>query len=354
MKDSKATFQLIHQGMLNAGIDANEVYRRLASAGYIACRDGRFRHETHIAFWQVVERITADPAIGLHLCPRLPPFRGRALEYLFLSSANYEQGLINASRYQRLVSDAFQMSLVVDDAGARILIVGAEGDAPELRHTENCTVYAVLRMLATLTDGRLVPRKLCLHVRPRAASREYEQTFDCAVEFDAAATEIWFDPAVLACRSPHSDSEWLKLHRKYADNQLAKLARQDLMDNVYEYLKKQYWACRDGAGPDLTLPDVAGKFGVSARHLRFVLSEAETSFRQLLRDARFGFACGMLRKTDEALEDIAAQAGFSEPSPFYRAFKKWAGRTPEQYREAKRSQRRVPQQAPAANRPGRL
>jgi AraC-like DNA-binding protein len=53
----------------------------------------------------------------------------------------------------------------------------------------------------------------------------------------------------------------------------------------------------------------------------------------LLDQARREVACASLRRPDVAIKDVAFRIGFSELSAFYRAFKRWTGRTPAQYRE---------------------
>ena len=51
----------------------------------------------------------------------------------------------------------------------------------------------------------------------------------------------------------------------------------------------------------------------------------------------FAAARKLLRSTDEPIEHIVYLTGFSEPSTFYRAFKRWSGMTPVQYREQKKA-----------------
>lgn len=339
MRDSQETHQLIHQGMVSAGIDTNLVYQRLAQAGFMLSWDGRFNHEIHVAFWRVLEDVTGDPAIGLHLCRHLPTYRGRVFEYLFLSSANYKEGLHAAFKYQRLVSDAFQVHLLLDGAEPCILVEGASGEQPELRHSEICTAFSFLKAMEVVTDGRFRPNRIRLGCKPHAPLKEYEDTFGCTVEFINTPTEICFAPELLKCRSPHSDPEMLKLHTKYADNQVAKLARQDLLDDVQDYLRREIDAeDNHNRGVGLTLTDVAEAFGVSERNLRFVFTEAGTSFRELYKEVRLTYACRALKRTDNPVEQVALHAGFSEPSTFSRAFKQWSGLTPNQFREAKRVQ----------------
>ncbi|MBV8063655.1 MAG: helix-turn-helix transcriptional regulator, partial [Nevskia sp.] len=85
------------------------------------------------------------------------------------------------------------------------------------------------------------------------------------------------------------------------------------------------------------LEDVARELQLPARRLRFELARAGTSFSQLLSDFRYALARRLLRSTPEPIEHIVYLTGFSEPSTFYRAFKRWSGMTPVQYREQKKA-----------------
>ena len=70
--------------------------------------------------------------------------------------------------------------------------------------------------------------------------------------------------------------------------------------------------------------------------MRSRLTEADTSFNQVLADYRCYLAKRLLSRTEESIGDIVYLTGFSEPSTFYRAFKRWTDMTPVEYREYKR------------------
>lgn len=122
MRDSGKLLQLIHRGMVNAGLDVDTIYQRLGyDARTLPLGDQRPRHDLQAYFWRTVETVTRDREIGLTLCPYLPVFHGGSLEYLFLSSPNFGEGLRLALGYRRLISDQFQARLRRDDDGPRIV-----------------------------------------------------------------------------------------------------------------------------------------------------------------------------------------------------------------------------------------
>ena len=84
-----------------------------------------------------------------------------------------------------------------------------------------------------------------------------------------------------------------------------------------------------------SLESVAERLGMNERVLRSRLTEAGTSFNQVLADYRCVLAKRLLARTDESIADVVYLTGFSEPSTFYRAFKRWTGLTPIEYRQQK-------------------
>jgi AraC-like DNA-binding protein len=77
-----------------------------------------------------------------------------------------------------------------------------------------------------------------------------------------------------------------------------------------------------------SLPEVANAFGMNRRTLARRLQLSGASFRDVLAEARFETACGLLQGSAAPLEDIALRLGYSDVTAFTRAFKRWAGTSP--------------------------
>ncbi|MDB5971925.1 MAG: AraC family transcriptional regulator [Hydrocarboniphaga sp.] len=334
MRDSGQLLQVVHQGMVKAGLDVAAIYQRLGyDAEKLALRELRTPHQQQVFFWSTIESVTKDPEIGLHLCPHLPIFRGEVLEYLMFSSRTFGEGLNRSLKYLRLISDAINVRLDQDARGVRVAVVGTAMDAPQLRHTEICVVYELMRFAGAVTEHRFRPQRVLLRCSQRAPQAEYDKIFGCSVEFGGRESEIWFDPAMLDYRSPHSDPDLLLLHEGLAEKRLLKLKREDLVERIRGVFAQRLEL------ENCDLEDVAKELDIPPRRLRFELARAGTSFSQILADFRFHLAKRLLAKTDEAIENIVYLTGFSEPSTFYRAFKRWSGQTPVQYRESRRARR---------------
>jgi AraC-like DNA-binding protein len=87
-------------------------------------------------------------------------------------------------------------------------------------------------------------------------------------------------------------------------------------------------------GGDASVRNVARSLNTSGRTLQRRLQQDGTSLQQLISAVRCELAMEMLRNPGQSSNEISDQLGFSAPSAFHRAFKRWTGMTPGQYRRA--------------------
>ena len=69
------------------------------------------------------------------------------------------------------------------------------------------------------------------------------------------------------------------------------------------------------------------------RSLQRKLHEQDTSFKELLSNTQQELALFYIRDSNRSIGEITYLLGFSEPSNFTRAFKRWTGQSPAEYRE---------------------
>ena len=83
------------------------------------------------------------------------------------------------------------------------------------------------------------------------------------------------------------------------------------------------------------LENVAEEFGISGRTLQRNLSVENTSFNQMVKDIQKMMTFNYLEAKELSIDEIAYLVGYTETSSFYRAFKKWTGKTVSQYQKEK-------------------
>ena len=341
MKDAGILIRLMNQAMIGMGVDVAMVYQRCGiTQAHLDDAQLRTPHEGNLIFWQAVEEVTQDVLVGLHLAEHMPVFKGQVLEYLFLSSSNFGEGLERALNYQRLLTDAASGSLEFDlESNTACLVADTSNDlVRSLRHYNECTIVVLSNFFAYVTEGEFKLSAVHLvSALPEFSSdeahrellAEYQRIFGCPVSFGQSSNRIYFDMGVLKRNSLHAQPELLKLHEQLADKYVAKLEREDMVSRVNKVIGELLETGEIG------IELISARLNIKPRALRAQLSKADTNFNQLLSNYRCHLAKRLLACTNESIDEIVYLTGFSEPSTFYRAFKRWTNTTPVEYRKAK-------------------
>ncbi|HET8707466.1 MAG TPA: AraC family transcriptional regulator [Pseudomonadales bacterium] len=327
LTDSGVMLRLVYQAMCKLGLDANAVLTKIgASTEWLNDPHLRTPHAAQDLFWKAVQSVSNDPDIGLHLGENLPVYRGQVIEYLFLSSPTFGEGLTRALNYTRLLSDAVQGRLI---QGAERSYLVSDISNSGFRQLTECAVAGIARFFEYVTENQFRLREIWFTHETGASAEEYQRVYGCDVKLGQKETRLYFDTALLAHPSHHAEPELLRLHEQVASEKVAALERQDLISNV----KRAIGEILESG--DVTLESVAGRLNMKSRDLRMRLQDAGTNFNQVFNDYRCRLARRLLAKTDESIDQIVYLTGFSEPSTFYRAFKRWVGETPVEYRKRK-------------------
>ena len=147
------------------------------------------------------------------------------------------------------------------------------------------------------------------------------------VEFGAARSALRIPAQLLAAPGRHGHSTYAEFFDARAEEQLAEAAPRSTCDLVRQHLRGEL----RGGVP--RAPTTAAALGMSERTLTRRLAAEHTSYPRLLDEVRCELALGWLRRPEVGLAEISFLLGFSEPSAFHRAFRRWTGRTPGDVRE---------------------
>lgn len=327
--DAHIFLRLAYQALMNARLPADQV---LLKAGVALSRldDSNYSRTPNAAqtlFWQAAEEVSGDPHIGLHLGEHMPLYRGQVLEYLFTSSPTFGEGLKRAMNFHRLLSDALSGELVVDGDQCYLRTLT---DRKASRHFTECFAAGLIKFCKFVTDDNF--QVLAIHTEHSegAPPAEYRRIYGCDVTLGCSEYRLYFNKEVLDFRIWQAEPRLLRLHEQIAQEQLAELQRYDLVSEVKRVIGETL------ESGETSLESIACRLDIPARRLRSQLAEANTSFNQILADYRSRLARRLLARTDEPIEQIVYLTGFSEPSTFYRAFKRWTNETPVEYRKRKR------------------
>ena len=158
---------------------------------------------------------------------------------------------------------------------------------------------------------------------PRAETPRYDELLGCPLAFDAAHNALLYDRADLAVPLIQANAPMREHLRGLADSLLERLGQQSLAARVQQLLRAQ---------PRWGKERIAEQLELSGRHLNRKLGEEGTSFKLLRDQVLHQMAEQRLRESPRVAE-VAEGLGFSDESAFAKAFRRWSGITPGQFRQ---------------------
>jgi AraC-like DNA-binding protein len=283
------------------------------------------------SYWRLLNQLHANevPNIALRLARRARIEDLGVMGYALMASSSLEQGLKLAMNLARQSYPHLNVSLAVDRDHA---ILACEV-LPFARHYEQLLLEEWMVSLwayiqALLPDGVAACASYAmLSYQSPAYHWQYQQILGCRVVFDQTRT-------VLAI-----PKQWLYIaidghsHQAQAlyEGQIKRLMPEaehslDFVSRVKRLLLERSAECR------FNLESTAPLMALSARTLRRNLANQGTSFRQLSLEVRMELAKDYLLNSQLTAQEVAYQLGYSQPNNFYRAFKRFYGLPPEQFR----------------------
>jgi AraC-like DNA-binding protein len=291
-------------------------------------RDPAARHPIPATtrLWHAASKEARDPAFGLFASRHVRLTTFHALGYSVMASATLRDALERFVRYSHVLSDAAVLELDEQRTGTRLAIVIRPDSPPPADEAIDAVMSLIVRTCRLITDRRLSLRSAAMR---RALPRDgvpYERFFRCPLEFGARSDALIFDTASLDLPLPMANPELARHNDEAVHHYLASVQVGTLIDRVRRALAERL------PNGEPTADAVASTLGLSVRSLQRRLGELETSFATLLAETRRELACAHLREARYSVTEVAFLVGFEDVGAFARAFRRWTGMSPTDYR----------------------
>ena len=299
--------------------------------------DAHIDVSSYLRLWHGLVETVGDPALPLAVAASWSKGHN-LLRFVCMSSPTLGEGIERAGRYLRVITNAVSWPL---ERGPQVSILAmerhTEGHSRETQYADEFGVAEIVTLARAFTGTEWRPIEVRFAFPEPKDTTALREFFRAPILFSQPRTEIHIatsalglpmlkaDPAIVAFFDPYMDKLLLRAERS------PRRATDDVKDVLAKNLR--------GSVP--TLEEVAAALNVSGRTLRRRLKSEGSSFQSLVDETRFACAKNHIAAGQLSLSTIAFLLGFSEPSAFHRAFRRWAGMTPQAFARTSRASHAV-------------
>ena len=335
MKTDKGTISvsLVEETLALAkarGLDALPLVEAAGiAAPMLASPKSRVSSAQYGALWAGIARALDDEFFGQD-SHRMKCGSFIAMTQTALTARNGAQALARAVGFMRLVLDDLSACIETDAERVRLRFVEREGAKPPAMFAYATYFIVVYGLLCWLVGRRIPLIEARFRCAEPPAAHEYRLMFCDDMTFGQSGSYVDLSPAFLdlpVIQTPGSAKPFLRdapasFVVKYRNpGSFAARVRKTL-----RALPMPGWPAAD---------QMAARLHVAEATMRRRLKQEGHTYQSIKDDLRRDIAIGELQQSGRTIADIAALLGFAEPSAFHRAFRKWTGMRPTDYRPAR-------------------
>ncbi|WP_372995298.1 AraC family transcriptional regulator [Marinobacter sp.] len=288
--------------------------------------DRRVPADAHYRLWEHAELVTGDPGVGLHAGQVVDPERMGLVGHVFFNCDTLGEAVTQYVRLHRLINESVFLSFE-QTADQAILCWQPDRSEHYCRQDMDRTLAAAItRTRHFIHPGIRADWVDIAHPAPNYAD-EYEKLLGGPVRFDCGITRLAFSSRYLGHPIPRRNPYVYSAVLKQVNSLLARLqTRRSFGRKIRRLISKQM------ATEKIDADSLARQCHMSRQTLYRKLKKEGLSFHGLVEQVRQDKALRYVAADQYSLGEIAFLLGFSELSAFSRAFKRWTGTSPAEYR----------------------
>jgi AraC-like DNA-binding protein len=303
------------------GLNRDELMREASlTTADLADPDSRIPVNSMYKLWQAVIARDADPALGLKLGQTVTAKRLGLVGYVMNFSNDLLDALSNLSRYGRLISDVVQFRITRSGDSFSVRL-GLHPYMIALRQPIDSGLAIVLNVAREITQSDFAPQQVRLPSPPPDSVEPYRAVFGRSVAFDSPEAEMILTTRQMAIPIVARDEALSDYLDELAESKLKALGELD--SDFTDRVRRGIWTTLQNGKPSLYR--TAASLGMSPRTLQRRLGQHGTSFSIVLEHLRRELSQELRENKGLAASEAAFLLGYSEPSAYQRAVRRWRG-----------------------------
>lgn len=289
--------------------------------------DTRLSHRQKIQIFRNLYQSMREPDSGLRAGQRQRISDFGIYGYALISSSTFGEAVDFGIRHIRLMGPVFEKTFHIE--GHEGVFTGQQlmplGDLLPL--ASEFWLSSNEALTHCILEDHIPSTSLKLPYPAPKYWKRYEEVFRCPITFDSPYMEWRFDADILSAPCPNANSITAAITADLCDKLMSSLpAESKLIEQIR-------LSCLNNKGNFPSAEVFAERSGMSARTLHRQLANENKTYQGVLDEIRCTLAKQFLDQPDLPVEAVATQVGFSEASNFRKAFKRWTGLTPSEYRK---------------------
>ena len=241
---------------------------------------------------------------------------------------NLDRAIKRMLRGFSLFLDEVHGELLLDGDDAVLRVHNRIGSPETRRFADEVFLTLTHGLMCWLIGHRLVPRRVDFSQPRPAHASEYTLMYSQHLQFDAASTGLRFDARALSAPVVQSRASLQQFLRTAPQSVFLKYKNEDswtarVRRRLREAADTLHWPGFEA---------IAVTLDTTPTTLRRRLDAEASSFQGIKDQLRSDLAIDRLCHSSLSVDDIAAELGFADASAFHRAFKRWNGLQPGEYR----------------------
>jgi len=267
------------------------------------------------------------PSLGLLIGERLLPSALGQFGFNLMTADNVQEVISRAMKYQQHLGNSMSLDIEHD---TDYYTVSINIDMP---HSETSDLIMDLAMANVFHstcwifgNNELHP-KSCHFTRTMPDNiNDYKKYFKCPVYFGQESNTFVAPIQLLERKSPSRNKQLDEVNEYELQRIVACSGEQSLTQLVEKQILELL------PSGDISMATIASNFNISERTLLRRLKEEDCTFLELVDQTRKILSKHYIEKTESSFQEITFALGFKDSSTFYRAFKRWYGQTPSQFK----------------------
>lgn len=290
--------------------------------------NGRYPVLKMAHLWKLAVAATGDACLGLRAAAYVQPATFHSLGLAMMASQNLEDALQRTARYSRIVSNAVDIVIERTAEGVKEVVRFLDG-VPVVEEAIDLVMASTAKMGRMLTGLERLPIEIRLCRQGDAAMQaEFAAYFACPVQFGAEENSLLIPHAWMQQPLPMANPDLARQNDRVVMEYLRRFDGARVSEKVRAELISRLPAGEPARA------DVAAALNMSEKTLQRRLRDEDSSYQGVLDETRRELAQQYLRNRQVSVCEVTFRLGFSDQSSFTRAFKRWTGVSPGEFRNA--------------------